>query len=179
MRVVDFAGCCNAYIYADLGGAHGHMTAVNQNAFDARVKKLPKSSVNVCITNSSQGRTRKFLEAQGWETKKVGHLFVHTVNGSDLRKYFHNKEQEQKKIHPPVSRPKIRTGVTLNRIRELNRIAVDRVALVNLITANFGPVKVPATRSNFYLFESIKTQVANRMRKERENASRAPILREV
>lgn len=93
-------GCCHGVNYYNLGGAHGHPTAVNQDQFDEWINKKPRPHIIIAVTNISQGQTRKYLEFQGWNTQEVGHLWISTIDNTSLNIYltkYRTRLQEDRK----------------------------------------------------------------------------------
>lgn len=86
MRTGAVTGCCNSMNFYNLGGAHGHRTAKDQNEFEDWLAARGHESINIAITNSEQSKTRTYLEAAGWKTEKVAHLWISTISGNDLNK---------------------------------------------------------------------------------------------
>lgn len=86
MRVSPVTGCCHSMNFYNLGGAHGHRTAKDQNEFEDWLAARGYESINIAITNAEQSKTRTYLEAAGWKTEKVGYLWISTISSSGLQK---------------------------------------------------------------------------------------------
>lgn len=189
----DISGCCNAFNYYNLGGAHGFKTAETQDEFDKEIGRLKRRPVNIAITNAYQEKTRKFLEAQGWDTRPVGHLWVSTITGSTLEMYFYKKRQEKRKKEqealaqlPPAIVAEVNDipKVTLVEVQDIldnphlpsgmdlhhSRMTLLRNRWGEFVTSPFLLTRSDAGLYAYEVFSSIKTQVANyKKRKSRES----------
>lgn len=96
------AGCCAASNFYNLGGAHGYVTAKNQEEFDKQtIDRYSFSSVNIAICNYQQVTTMSYLETQGWRKEKVGSLWVFTISYNEIMAYKAKrklKARKEKKI---------------------------------------------------------------------------------
>ena len=79
-------GCCVGSNFYNLGGAHGHPTAKDQDEFNSWLCSRGVSSINIAITNYQQQKTRNYLINAGWKTEKVGSLYISTISSGDFNK---------------------------------------------------------------------------------------------
>lgn len=84
IEIASIQGCCVGQNFYNLGGAHGHMTAKDQDQFNEWLSQKTGSGINIAITNSQQNKTRDYLIKAGWDTKKVGSLYISTISATDF-----------------------------------------------------------------------------------------------
>ena len=193
MNSTGITGCCSGRNFYNLGGAHGHFTAKDQDDFNKQLYKLIESSINIAITNESQAKTREYLDRAGWHNQKVSErLWCSTISGSNFReaknKWLISRVPEKKvvkSVGPRVLRVPLATMADLHMIarrvvnanarpnglsnwRELYHAFPDNRNL-NLFLGEIGrhyniqPTAAYVT-SNFWNWYSLLNSVVNRVR---------------
>lgn len=85
MNSAYLQGCCHGKNFYDIGTAHLKPKSKTQYDFNLKLYRCSASGINIAITNMEQAQERKYLENEGWETKKVGDLWVSSISGTDFR----------------------------------------------------------------------------------------------
>lgn len=116
-------GCCVATNIYNLGGAHGHVRAINQEEFDLKFRGKGWNNAVVAFTSMYQKPEREFLKVQGWREEQVNNnISVHTIRGDVLRKYMFEREPVLKeylaKKNPPATKS-VFTNTTVPGIVDL------------------------------------------------------------
>lgn len=100
------AGCCAAINIHNVGNAHSHKRASCQEEWDLRFKGARKLALNMCITNVYQDVERKYLDAMGFDTRKVGSLYMSTISYVDLHNYLQKRAPDLKKYEEELQAKK-------------------------------------------------------------------------
>lgn len=91
MRLASTEGCCAAYVIADLGAAHGHPRWSSLGRFAVEVKRVvngTQQQAYYAFTNANQTVERGYLTAMGFVETRIGSLKLHSISGTELRKFF-------------------------------------------------------------------------------------------
>lgn len=133
MRLASTAGCCAAYVIADLGAAHGHIRKNSLGEFANEVKKITSgavSSVYYAFTNNNQIIERGYLTAMGFDEKRISSLRLHTISGTELRRFFAESpvfEEERKRLAEEAKKREEARQEALKKERERReRLAKER-----------------------------------------------------
>ncbi|RUP39357.1 MAG: hypothetical protein EKK63_10185 [Acinetobacter sp.] len=104
MRLVSTAGCCAASVIADLGAAHDHPRWTSLDRFVVEVKRVVNGAnqqAYYAFTNAFQTTERGYLTAMGFAETRIGSLKLHSISGTELRKFFAESpifEEERKRL---------------------------------------------------------------------------------
>lgn len=180
-------GCCNGKNFYNLGGAHSHKSAKDQDEFDNRIFSLGSYPLNIAITNSGQTKTREFLDAQGWKYQDVTpSLRLHFISGKDFREAHSrsiNRKRLQEKKKEELRLIEEREFFKKNNPNEVtfhmvstamsgapgsDRSKTERIERLKGLEKSFG-VKFPRSygyyRYDERVFYSLKSLVSNKRRK--------------
>jgi hypothetical protein len=162
INVSSITGCCNGMNFYNLGGAHGHRTASNQDEFDQWLICRQRYGINIAVTNSAQARTREYLAGAGWEHKKVGQLWISTISGADFdmhRAKVQIRQQELKKQKEEEHKKRyeeMKAAMKFSDVKVyLDKIRLEDVSMIcggnRVITEN--KVAVAKNLSDFYMVD--------------------------
>ena len=129
MRLASTEGCCAAYVIADLGAAHGHPRWSSLGRFAVEVKRVvngTQQQAYYAFTNAFQTVERGYLTAMGFAETRIGSLKLHSISGTELRKFFAESpvfEEERKRL---AEEAKKREEARQEALKRLKRLAKER-----------------------------------------------------
>jgi len=139
LRVGNVAGCCGARNFYNLGYMHGHPRAKDEFTFHTWLFNKEFSNLNFAISSYEQTNERRWLESAGWETKKVGTLFISTISSYDFNKFI-NSFGSKLREHRRIEAEKNRAEIEARREQQLERLQNGSKFSTNTIDVFRGKV---------------------------------------
>lgn len=140
MLISGTTGYYTAFNIYNLGNAHGHWPHPNLLSFANAMKSIINSHPTnkyYAWSNRGQETERGYLASMGFDTRRVGSLYLSSIAGADLSKFFANdkvfgeerkKEKERKEAavrQQAEAREVARQAAEARRIRRENHISKD------------------------------------------------------
>lgn len=139
LRVGTVTGCCGARNFYNLGHMHGRPRAKDEFTFHTWLFSKHPSNLNFAISSYEQTNERRWLESAGWETKKVGELFISTISRVDFYRFqgtFGPKLRE----HQRIEAEKNRAEIEARRKQQLERLQSGSKFSTNSVDVFLGKV---------------------------------------